>query len=229
MRRLLLSLLTTSLLGCDQSPQPTGPAASRADDPGSVSAARAKARQLSVSRERFQLRQLGAGADFSSVEGCILTDVFLTGAQEVVKTGPGKPAAGPFAFVGVFVVDLCTDELLRDIGGDTDQATFSADKVKLSQARLQATVPAFDFVNEEEVQVTVDVAWTGFGSPFVQVSNNHIRQGGFRLHERFRGTFRDAEATGTVSVDGQTVASGTSAFADVFKLKVGDMVLERIR
>src|SRR5699024_8780734 len=112
---------------------------------------------------------------------------------------------------------LCTDQPLRDISGETNQATFSADKVKLGQARLQATVPAFDFVNEEEVQVTVDVAWTSFGSPFIQVSNNHIRQGGFRLHERFRGTFRDANATGTVSLDGQTVASGTSEFGEVFK------------
>ena len=228
MRRLMLSLLATSLLACDQSPQPTGPAGSGADDPG-VSAARAKARPLSTTRERFQLRELGAEAIFERIEGCILTDVFVAGGEEAAKTGPGKPGAGPFVFVAVGVIDLCTDRLLRDINGIADQATFSADRVKLGEARLQATVPAFDFVSEEEVQVTVDLAWAGFGAPFIQVSNNHIRQGGLRIHERFRGTFRDANATGTVSLDGETVASGTSLFAEVFKVKRGDLEIERTR
>ena len=121
------------------------------------------------------------------------------------------------------------DRLLRDISGETGQVTFSADRVKLGEARLQATVPAFDAVNDEAVQVTVDLAWTGFGAPFIQVSNNHIRQGGFSIHERFKGTFREADATGTVSADGETVASGASEFGEVFKLKVGDLELERTR
>ena len=166
---------------------------------------------------------------FERVEGCILTDVFVIGAEEAVKTGPGKPAAGPFAFVGIFVLDLCTDRILRDISGETDQASFSADRVKLGEARLQATVPAFDAVSNEAVQVTVDLAWTSFGTPFIQVSNNHIRQGGLSVHERFHGTFRDADATGTVSVDGETVASGVSEFGEVFKLKAGDLELARTR
>ena len=228
MRRLMLSLLATSLLACDQGPQPTDPAASRSDDTG-ISAARARGRPLSTSKDRFQLRQLGADAFFERIEGCILTDVFVGGAQEAVKTGPGKPAAGPFAFVGIGVINLCTNRLLRDISGETDQVTFSADRVKLGEARLQATIPAFDFVNDEAVQVTVDLAWTGFGSPFVQVSNNHIRQGGFSIHERFKGTFRGADATGTVSVGGETVASGSSEFGEVFILEAGDLELERIR
>ena len=228
MRRLMLSLLATSLLACDQSPQSTGPTASRSDDPG-VSAARARARPLSTSKDRFQLRQLGADAFFEHVEGCILTDVFVGSAQEAVKTGPGKPAAGPFVFVGIGVINLCTDRVLRDISGQTDQASFSADRVKLGEARLQATVPAFDFVNDEAVQVTVDLAWTSFGTPIVQVSNNHIRQGGLRIHEQFKGRFRDADATGTVSVEGETVASGASLFGEVFKLKAGDLELVRIR
>ena len=75
----------------------------------------------------------------------------------------------------------------------------------------------------------MDLAWTGFGAPFIQVSNNHIRQGGLRIHERFRGTLRDAEATGTVSLEGETVASGASLFAEVLKVKRGDLELVRTR
>ena len=228
MRRVMFSILATSLLACDSSPQPTGPTGSGADEPG-VSAARAKAGTLATTKDKFQFRELGADAIFERIEGCILTDVFLAGAEQAVKTGPGKPGTGPFVFVAVAVINICTDRFLRDISGIADQATFSADRVKLNEARLQATVEAFDAVSEEEVQVTVDLAWTGFGAPFIQVSNNHIRQGGIRIHERFKGTFRDANATGTVSVDGETVASGAAEFGEVFKVKRGDLELERIR
>jgi hypothetical protein len=228
MRRVMLSLLATSLLACDQSPQPTGPAASGSGDTR-VSAARAKARPAAASKVRFQLRELAADALFESVDGCIVTDAIAGGAARAEKIGSGKATTGPLAFVSMAVFDICTDRILREILGETDQAVFSADRVKLGQARLQATIPAFDAVNNVEVQVAVDLAWTGVGDPFVQVSNNHIRQGGILIHERFKGTFRDAEATGTISVGGETLLSGPSVFAQVFRVRRGDMTLERTR
>ena len=226
MRRLMLSILATGLLACDQSPQPTDPAAPGSDETR-VSAARA--RTASATQARFKLRELAADALFESVDGCIVTDAIVGGAHRAEKVGSGQAITGPFAFVVIGVFNACTDRILRDISGAIDQATFSAERVKLSEARLQATVPAFDFVNNVEVQVDVDLAWTSFGEPSVESSRNHFRQGGVLVRESFKGTFRDAEATGTIAAGGETLLAGPSLFGSVFRVKVGELALERTR
>jgi hypothetical protein len=89
------------------------------------------------------------------------TFVFVFGAEQAVKEGPGKPSTGPLAVVQMFEFNFCTNEL-RELFGVAEDATFQVSK-KLTEARLQATIPGSDVVNGEEVPVVVDLAWAGAG------------------------------------------------------------------
>ena len=226
MKPLTVCLLASNLLACDQTSQPTespaaGTVATRAYAAGSLA--------KGDSALHFQLRELAADAFFATTDGCIATDALVVGSQQAVKVGPGKPTRVPVALVFVSVFDLCAGQLLRDIFGETSNVEFTADRVKLSQARLQATVPATDFVTGAELDVEVDVAWTSFGEPSFQSSRNMIRQGGLLIRELFKGPFRDATATGSVIVGGENIASEPALFGDVFRIKTGDFLLVRTR
>src|SRR5688572_18285438 len=108
----LIAVISLPLLvvGCnDESSPPSGPHTG----PPSQAAARA----LKTEQFRFQLRELGAEAGFFSLDptGCVVTDVFVFGAEQRLKASPGKPAEGPVAFVSVFEIDFCSNTVLRDV------------------------------------------------------------------------------------------------------------------
>ena len=63
--------------------------------------------------------------------------------------------------------------------------------------------------------VAVDVDWEATGP--LEVEHNVTKFPGF--HGTFTGKRRDAEATGTVVVDGQTLVDGTTANAEIETLE----------
>jgi hypothetical protein len=63
--------------------------------------------------------------------------------------------------------------------------------------------------------VTVDIAWEGTGP--IEVTNNHTIFEGFTGH--FQGKRRDAVATGTVLVNGETLVDGSTTNAEIETLE----------
>ena len=182
-----------------------------------------------VDRSRSEIRQTGANAVFSSIDpsGCVETFVFVLGAEQAQKEGPGKPTTAPLAIVEMSEFNFCTGELVREIIGTTDDATFQAGR-KLTEARLQTTISAFDFVNEVEVQVVVDLAWTGAGE-LVSLSDRFRQKApGILLNLWLKGTFRQAEVSGTVIVEGENVATEAVA-AEILRARSGFMEMVRTR
>jgi hypothetical protein len=222
----LVAVISLPLLvvGCnDESSPPSGPHT----EPPPQTAARA----LTTEQFRFQLREVGAQAGFFSSDptGCVVTDVSIFGAEQRLKASPGEPTDGPVAFVSVFEIDFCSNTVLRDVFGLTQDASLEADRNKLGEARLQATITGTDFVTDTEVQVEVDVTWTGTGDLTFQSSQNRVRQPGFLARSSFKGTSRVATASGTISLAGENLAPDTAGFADIFRAKNGTLVLVRTR
>jgi hypothetical protein len=186
-------------------------------------------RALATEQSRFRLRDVGAEVEFFSFDptGCIVTDVFVFGAERQLKASPGKATEGPLAVVLAFQLDVCSNTVLRDVFGQTLDASIEADRAKLGEARLQATVTGVDFVTDEEVQIEVDVAWTGAGGLTFQSQQNRVRQPGFLARSSIKGVFRDAIASGTISLAGENLATDSSLFADIFRVKVGQLELVR--
>jgi hypothetical protein len=212
--------------GCgDDASPPSEPRAETLPRPATRASATA------VNRSRVQVRELAADAFFSSIDpsGCVETGVFVFGAEQAQKVGPGKPATGPLAFVSIFEFDFCTNQLLRDISGFTRDAVFQANRNKLTEARLQATILAFDNLSGTEVLVEVDVAWTGTGDLFSISNRFRLKQPGLLVSQWSKGTFRAAAASGTVEVGGENFATDATSFAQIFRARSGEFVLERTR
>lgn len=89
-----------------------------------------------------------------------------------------------------------------------------------------ATLGCFDFFGGSSFDVFVDLSWLGVGNPVSQSSHFHSRSPGFIVNGRFSGTFRSAEASGSVS-DGVTNFTPEPAdFAQIISAKSGSVIID---
>ncbi len=177
----------------------------------------------------FHVRQKGAEALFSSTDdsGCVVTEAFVFAGNIRSQSPPGPGDRTSEAFVGLSQFDLCTGEQLLSAFGF---ATLGAGDFQvggdLTSASLDTTIEVFDFVSGTSFLVDISLDWTGTGGLSRQHSNFHFHTPDFKINERFNGTFRAAEATGSISGAGMEFASGPSAFADIFSAKSGTVVID---
>jgi hypothetical protein len=188
------------LAGCGEDTTP--PSA-----PGAEAAPKAAARVSAskVDHTRFQIRDRAANAAFISLDpsGCVETFVFVFGAQETVKEGPGAPSTGPLAVVQLTRFNFCTNEI-EELFGITSDATFEV-STKLDQARLRATVPGF-VADGVEVPAVVDLTWTGAGDLISESDRYRLKLPGAMITRWFKGTYRPAQVSGTVMVGKENIA-----------------------
>jgi hypothetical protein len=101
----------------------------------------------------------------------------------------------------------CEGNLVNDRGSGPAEFTFSP---SLQTATVTGTITTRDGRS-----VTADIAWTGTGP--IEVTNNTTIFEGFTGH--FQGMVRDADATGTVTVNGETLVDGSTANAEIETLE----------
>jgi hypothetical protein len=156
---------------------------------------------------RFQLKDRAANASFSSGDplGCVETFVFVFGSNETVKQGPGKPSTGPLAVVQLSQFDFCNNTL-GEFFGIAEDAAFEVSR-KLDQAHLKATVPGFLGETGVEAAAVVDLTWTGAGEIINETDRSRVKFPGSMLTQWFKGTFRPAQVSGTVTVGKQNLAA----------------------
>lgn len=154
----------------------------------------------------FKFKGLGANASFSSVDpsGCILTSVDVFTAEATIQSPPGTRA--PFSSTNIYLsrYDLCTDTLLLAAEGVKDLAEPELQiSSRLQRASLNTTITMFDTRTGAPLDLSVSLSWLGVGSTSRQHSGFHFGDQVCRVVSRFKGTFRGAEVSGTVS-DGVT-------------------------
>ena len=101
----------------------------------------------------------------------------------------------------------CEGNLVNDRGSGPAEFTFSP---SLQTANVTGTITTRDGRS-----VTADIAWTGTGP--IEVTNNTTIFEGFTGH--FQGMVRDADASGTVTVNGETLVDGSTANAEIETLE----------
>ena len=156
---------------------------------------------------RFQIRDRAANASFSSLDpsGCVETFVFVFGSNETVKEGPGSPRTGPLAVVRLSQFDFCNNTI-GEFFGITEDAVFEVSR-QLDQAHLKASVPGFVDETGVEASAVVDLTWTGAGELFSQTERQRVKFPGSMLTQWFKGTFRPAQVSGTVTIGKQNLAT----------------------
>jgi hypothetical protein len=101
----------------------------------------------------------------------------------------------------------CDGIFVNDIGSGPADFTFSP---SLQTAAVTGTI-----ATREGRSVTVDLTWDGTGP--IEVDNNTTIFEGFTGH--FQGQRRDAVASGTVVVDGETLVDGSTTNAEIETLE----------
>jgi hypothetical protein len=220
-----MAVLTSGLvLGCgDDATPPSGPRAEQE---------RPAARVAATARNQgghYQIRGPAADASFSMVDqsGCVETYAHVFGANQTLKAGPGKPTAilATFEF---YEYNFCANEILRHISASTDQAIFQASR-QLTEARLQATMTGFDDITSAEVQVEIDVVWTGTGELVSSSDRFRYNTLGLSYSYSFKGTNRLASAAGTLAVGGEDLPIDAASDANLYSVRYGELAIVRTR
>lgn len=175
----------------------------------------------------FSFTGQSASAFFESVDpsGCAVTDVFVFAVDGRVKEA-GRPTVSSEAEIIISQFDVCTDTLLLAAEGS---ATLAADEFQidrqLTTATLDTTIEVFSLLSDMSYPVDVSVSWTGVGPTSRLKDHFQIKDPVFKFNVRFAGTFRDAEASGTVSDGTTNFAPEPAIFANFASVKNGEVVI----
>lgn len=145
--------------------------------------------------------------------GCIQTDTFVTANRSTEQQQAGQGVTTGVGAVSIFKYDACSGTILLQGIGQTD--TLGADELDISnqldRATLHTTMAVTNIDTGEVFDVTVDVAWVGTSDITRDHSNTNDRYpGGCHVLNRWKGSGREAVASGAVS-DGVTTFTSVPA------------------
>jgi hypothetical protein len=157
--------------------------------------------------------------DPSDPSGCRVLDAFVTANSGLSQQLPDSTAVG-IAAVNVDAYDSCTGQTLFQAVGqiDTTQAPGAAFVVskQYDLATLKATIPVTDIDTGATSNVTLDVTLRGTSDLYRSHENtNDIYTRDCHVLNRWKGTGRDAVATGTVSDGGTNYTPAPSQNAEI--------------
>jgi len=155
-----------------------------------------------------------AEAFFFSTDGCIavFVGVFANDGTFQAPPGPGSSSSGASIFISQF--DCNTGASFDAFGfaplADPDFQVFG----RLNSARLNTTIPVFVLDSSVPVaNVDIDLTWTGTDGLSRGNSHTHFSSPNCTINSRFNGTFRSAEASGSVSIGARNFTPNPSEFA----------------
>jgi hypothetical protein len=163
----------------------------------------------SAAVERFYRFEENATANWIVTEDCpdgtqAQTRVTVIAGRELES--PDLDTVNTFATLLIRSVD-CSGRVVTDRGSGT--VTYSSSP-SLQHARVTGTVPL-----RSAGEASIDVSWSGSGP--LETTVYHTRFEGFV--GVFKSRLRQAEATGTVAVNGVTLVSGPAASAEIETLE----------
>lgn len=179
----------------------------------------------------YNFRGLGANASFSSVDGCIRTNVDIFTAEATLQTSPGS--GDPFSSVNIFInqYDTCTDpetRLLTAEGvADLAESDLQID-TRLNWAQLNTVVTMVDTLSGNTFDAAIDLIWNGNAPVTREHSVLHDNLPGCIHINRFIGTFRSADAYGSVSSGMTNFTPEPSLGALLISSKSADMSIDCI-
>jgi hypothetical protein len=165
-----------------------------------VAVAEAASTKVSVVNERGPL--VNALFSVTDSSGCIETDTFVSANLPSYQKLPSQPVTTGVASVSIFTYDWCTETTILDASGLTESLPAGALQVskQLDQASLHMSLPITDIDTNATFDVDVDVTWVGTSDIHRDDENsNDFYGGGCHVLNRWKGSGRTAEASGTVS------------------------------
>jgi hypothetical protein len=165
------------------------------------------------------LRGPSVNAFFSNTDpsGCVTTEVFVSASGGTDQQLPGRGSPIGVGGVNIYKYDSCSDTVLLYAAGLNESLPAGDFQVsrQLDWASLHTTIPVTDILYGNSFDVNVDVNWTGTSDIFRDHSNTNEIYPGCHILNRWKGSGRNADASGTVSDGVTNFIPTTSQWADI--------------
>ncbi|MBD2561096.1 MULTISPECIES: hypothetical protein [Nostoc] len=167
---------------------------------------------LAATATKYQVKGQNAYASFYQSDDCSYTYVSVYGFDSVTKSGPGAPISQTGGYLDYSSYNYCTGAQFYG-GGFTENIPFTSNK--LNSATLNGTFTVYDYYSETSKTATVNLTWTGTGDTYRGKSNSRYQGPGYSSIYRSSGSSRDAQVSGTVTLDGTNLIANMTSYGSL--------------
>lgn len=174
-----------------------------------------------------------ADAVFTTQDGCILTQVFISSMDAMFSGSPAGPVNKQgLTGVGVIRSDTCQEPQGKgyprvfDGLGQTLQPLV-AGSAPAQSASLQAVIPVTDDISGVTHEITLDLTWAAVTPAQHDTTRSHVREPrGAIVNSAANTWMADAVAFGSVTLDGDTLVAGETYEAHLSRTKQNCLVVQ---
>lgn len=173
--------------------------------------------QAATQVDQYRFKGTSATAAFYNYDGCVERDTYVAASQE---------QATLYVYIAYF--NYCSAEYhFYSVADALPQGALTVDG-KLTTASLVTTIAAYDGNTGTTVPVKIDVRWAGTGPLYSSVVHQQIKSPpNYVLTISESGTFRTADASGSVSDGTRDYAVGAASYAQLSSVKYGAVSVTR--
>jgi len=171
-----------------------------------------------------------ADAAFASLDGCLMSEVFLGSTDAVFGGRPGPVNKQGLTDVSVRVTDTCQEPVGKGFPvvamwqGQTLDSLQSSPR--LTSAWVDAVIPVSDDVSGRSIVAHLVMRWTAAGPFDHDPGHLHVRIPGIgSVNSHYNNWMRPAVAVGSLEIDGVTMSIGPTWDAHLSLVKYGCQTL----
>ena len=180
---------------------------------------------VAATSNQFQVKGQTADAHFYQSDDCNYTSIGVFASDNVSKSGAGAPTAQKGAYIYYSNYNFCNGQ--GSYGdGFAQNVTFTSDN-SLKSATLKGTFTLNDYSSGATKTADVALTWTGTGDTFRGNSHSHSHGPKFTSNYRYVGSYRQADVSGNVTLDGKNVISGLSSYGSLNSTNSGSVEVVR--
>jgi hypothetical protein len=178
---------------------------------------------FAATTDKYQYKDESAYASFYQYDGCNYTYVSVSAYENIAKTAPGSSTSQKQAFLSYSSYNYCNGTISYGYGS-LSNPNLNISK-KLDSATLTGTFTVNDYYGNSQNVVEVSLEWTGEGD--ISRGRNQSSYQGPGYFSKYRGTgsYRDANVTGNVTVNGTNLISNLSGDAGLSSSTSGSMTI----
>jgi hypothetical protein len=177
---------------------------------------------LAATSTKYQFKGQNASANFYQSDDCNYSSVSVNGFDNVTKSGPGAPVSQTGAYLYYSSYNFCTGAQFYG-SGFSENIPFTSNK--LNSATLNGTFTVYDYYSGTSKTATVNLTWTGTGDTYRGKSQSRYQGPGYTSIYRSSGSSRDAEVTGTVTLDGANLIANLTSSGSLSTSSNGDLYI----
>ncbi|WP_250122357.1 hypothetical protein [Chroococcidiopsis sp. CCMEE 29] len=174
---------------------------------------------IAATTNKFHVKGQNVSANFYQYDDCNSTNVYVSAYNNITKDSPGAPTEQLGAYLDYYNYNYCTGTYSY-VSGSSSSANFTIDN-RLDSATLNGTFTLYDYSSRTPKTADVALTWKGVGDTSSGKSNYTYQTPTSTIRSRSNGESRDAEVSGSITLDGTNLITNTSNYGYLSSSKSG--------